>query len=103
MAKKKDIEETSEDTESEEETTEEDLESEEVEVASDEEVNLEEEAEDSEKEEKQETQMWKMKCSECGNESEVPFQPAEGRPVYCRDCFMKRRRPTRNFGYNRRY
>ncbi|MCL4396918.1 zinc-binding protein, partial [Candidatus Parvarchaeota archaeon] len=27
----------------------------------------------------------------CGKETEVPFQPQEGRPVYCRDCYNKRK------------
>ncbi len=26
-------------------------------------------------------------CSTCGNTCQVPFQPKEGRPVFCRDCF----------------
>lgn len=34
-------------------------------------------------------EMHKTKCSDCGNECEVPFKPAEGRPVYCRDCYRK--------------
>ena len=34
-------------------------------------------------------EMHKAKCSECGNDCEVPFKPAEGRPVYCKECFMK--------------
>lgn len=34
-------------------------------------------------------------CSECGAQSEVPFKPAEGRPVYCRDCYAKHRTPRR--------
>jgi len=36
-------------------------------------------------------EMTKAKCSDCGNECEVPFKPTEGRPVYCRDCFQKHR------------
>ncbi|OQX50339.1 MAG: hypothetical protein B5M53_12735 [Candidatus Cloacimonas sp. 4484_209] len=28
----------------------------------------------------------------CGKECEVPFQPQEGRPVYCRECYQKHRR-----------
>lgn len=36
-------------------------------------------------------EMHKAKCAECGNECEVPFKPMEGRPVYCRECFMKRK------------
>ena len=27
----------------------------------------------------------------CGKETEVPFQPRSGKPVYCRDCFRERR------------
>ncbi len=36
-------------------------------------------------------EMHKATCSDCGNECEVPFVPTEGKPVYCRDCFQKRR------------
>ncbi|MDP3989883.1 MAG: DNA-directed RNA polymerase [archaeon] len=36
-------------------------------------------------------EMHKATCSECGNECEVPFKPTEGKPVYCRDCFNKRK------------
>ncbi|MFA6036125.1 MAG: CxxC-x17-CxxC domain-containing protein [Candidatus Micrarchaeia archaeon] len=38
-------------------------------------------------------EMHKATCSDCGAECEVPFAPTEGRPVYCRDCFAKRRPP----------
>lgn len=49
-------------------------------------------------------EMHKIKCADCGKDAEVPFQPTEGRPVYCRDCFMKHRKPRSSFGgYNRRY
>jgi len=36
-------------------------------------------------------EMTKIKCSDCGKESEVPFKPREGTPVYCKECFMKRK------------
>lgn len=36
-------------------------------------------------------EMHKAVCADCGAETEVPFKPAEGRPVYCRECFAKRR------------
>jgi len=36
-------------------------------------------------------EMTKITCSECGKEGEVPFKPREGTPVYCRDCFMKKK------------
>jgi len=37
-------------------------------------------------------EMHKAICSECKKECEVPFKPTEGKPVYCRECFAKRRR-----------
>ena len=30
-------------------------------------------------------------CDSCGGEARVPFQPREGRPVYCSACFAKMR------------
>ncbi|MBI2103201.1 DNA-directed RNA polymerase [Candidatus Woesearchaeota archaeon] len=36
-------------------------------------------------------EMHKATCSECGNECEVPFKPTEGKPVFCRDCYRKRK------------
>lgn len=30
-------------------------------------------------------------CSECGSNTQVPFKPKEGKPVYCKECFMKRK------------
>ncbi len=30
-------------------------------------------------------------CSQCGRQTTVPFKPTQGRPVYCRECFQKRR------------
>ncbi|MFC2034460.1 CxxC-x17-CxxC domain-containing protein [Chloroflexota bacterium] len=32
-------------------------------------------------------QMFPAVCAECGKETEVPFEPREGRPVYCSDCY----------------
>ena len=37
------------------------------------------------------TKSHKITCSECGKEDTVPFKPREGTPVYCRDCFFKRK------------
>ena len=34
-------------------------------------------------------QMFPATCAECGKETEVPFKPREGRPVYCSDCYAK--------------
>ena len=28
-------------------------------------------------------------CSKCGKETTVPFKPTQGRPVYCRACFLQ--------------
>ncbi len=39
-------------------------------------------------------QMFPAVCAECGKETEVPFEPREGRPVYCSDCYRKVR-PSR--------
>lgn len=32
-------------------------------------------------------QMFPAVCAQCGKDTEVPFQPREGRPVYCSDCY----------------
>jgi CxxC-x17-CxxC domain-containing protein len=37
-------------------------------------------------------EMHKATCAECGKECEVPFKPTEGRPVFCKDCYAKKRR-----------
>ncbi|MBN1644273.1 MAG: zinc-ribbon domain containing protein [Dehalococcoidales bacterium] len=34
-------------------------------------------------------EMFSVKCSECGKDTQVPFEPREGRPVYCSDCYRK--------------
>ncbi|MBP1908943.1 CxxC-x17-CxxC domain-containing protein [Methanolobus bombayensis] len=36
-------------------------------------------------------EMHKATCSDCGQETEVPFKPDQDRPVYCRECFQKHR------------
>jgi CxxC-x17-CxxC domain-containing protein len=35
-------------------------------------------------------QLYPAVCSECGKDTEVPFEPRGDRPVYCRDCFSRR-------------
>ena len=40
-------------------------------------------------------EMHKATCSDCGQDCEVPFQPSEGRPVYCQECFQTHRPPRR--------
>ncbi len=32
-------------------------------------------------------QMFPAVCAQCGKDTEVPFEPREGRPVYCSDCY----------------
>lgn len=36
--------------------------------------------------------MYDATCSKCGQACQVPFKPAEGRPVYCRNCYKPRPR-----------
>ena len=37
-------------------------------------------------------QMYPAVCAECGAETTVPFEPREGRLVYCRECYAKQRK-----------
>ena len=32
-------------------------------------------------------------CGECGKEAQLPFKPRGDRPVYCSDCFTKKKTP----------
>jgi CxxC-x17-CxxC domain-containing protein len=34
-------------------------------------------------------QMFTAICANCGKETQVPFEPTNGRPVYCSDCYSK--------------
>lgn len=34
--------------------------------------------------------MYQATCAECGNKCEIPFEPKDGRSVYCSNCFEKR-------------
>jgi len=34
-------------------------------------------------------EMYPAVCAECGRETQVPFEPREGRLVYCNDCYNK--------------
>ena len=36
-------------------------------------------------------EMFEATCSSCGQVAKVPFRPTSGKPVYCADCFAKRR------------
>jgi CxxC-x17-CxxC domain-containing protein len=41
-------------------------------------------------------QMFPTTCVDCKKETQVPFKPTEGRPVYCKECLPKHR-PARSF------
>jgi CxxC-x17-CxxC domain-containing protein len=34
-------------------------------------------------------QMFPAVCAECGQDTEVPFEPHQDKPVYCRNCYYK--------------
>ena len=36
-------------------------------------------------------EMHKAVCDDCKKECEVPFKPSGDRPIYCKDCFSKRK------------
>ena len=36
-------------------------------------------------------EMHKAVCADCKKECEVPFKPSGDRPVYCKECFGKRK------------
>ena len=36
-------------------------------------------------------EMHKATCADCKKECEVPFKPSGDRPIYCKECFSKRR------------
>ena len=40
-------------------------------------------------------EMHKATCADCQKECEVPFKPSGDRPVYCRECFSKRKNEGR--------
>ncbi len=44
-------------------------------------------------------QLYPATCSECGKQTEVPFNPSPGKPVYCRECFSSRRAAPRYDSY----
>jgi len=33
-------------------------------------------------------------CAACGKETTVPFEPKEGRPVYCKECYTKMKKSS---------
>jgi CxxC-x17-CxxC domain-containing protein len=43
-------------------------------------------------------EMFPATCSNCGKQTEVPFQPTAGKPVYCRECFAEQRASRPSYG-----
>ena len=41
---------------------------------------------------RQQRQMHPAVCASCGKDCQVPFEPTNGRPVYCSDCYTPARR-----------
>jgi CxxC-x17-CxxC domain-containing protein len=41
---------------------------------------------------RQQREMYPAVCASCGKSTQVPFEPRNGRPVYCSDCYSKTRR-----------
>jgi len=31
-------------------------------------------------------------CADCKQDCQVPFKPAEGKPVYCKECYSKHKK-----------
>ncbi len=36
-------------------------------------------------------EMHKAVCSECKKDCEVPFKPTAGKPVFCKECYAKKK------------
>lgn len=36
-------------------------------------------------------EMFAAVCADCGKECQVPFNPTDGKPVYCSECYAERR------------
>ena len=41
---------------------------------------------------RQQREMHPAVCASCGTSTQVPFEPREGRSVYCSDCYAKTKR-----------
>jgi CxxC-x17-CxxC domain-containing protein len=35
--------------------------------------------------------MYQITCADCKKDSEIPFKPSGDRPVYCKECFARRK------------
>ncbi len=45
-------------------------------------------------------EMFDATCASCGAPARVPFRPASGRPVYCRECYTSRQGQGSGYGGN---
>jgi CxxC-x17-CxxC domain-containing protein len=43
-------------------------------------------------------EMFDAVCASCGAPARVPFRPANGRPVYCRECYSSRQGQGSGYG-----
>jgi CxxC-x17-CxxC domain-containing protein len=43
-------------------------------------------------------EMFDAVCAACGAPARVPFRPANGRPVYCKDCYASRQGQGSGYG-----
>ncbi len=50
---------------------------------------------------RQERKMYPATCSQCHKPTQVPFEPRDGRPVYCSDCYSAQRSGSGG-GFDRR-
>ncbi len=41
---------------------------------------------------REQRQLYPAICAECGQATQVPFQPRTEKPIYCSDCFSRRQR-----------
>jgi CxxC-x17-CxxC domain-containing protein len=41
---------------------------------------------------RQPRKMYDVICAACGEPTQVPFEPRDDRPVYCKDCYQNQRR-----------
>lgn len=46
---------------------------------------------------------FEVNCSVCGKRTTVPFEPKEGRPVKCRDCFKNSRPFKKNSRWKKEF
>jgi CxxC-x17-CxxC domain-containing protein len=40
-------------------------------------------------------ELFDVTCDKCGKDTQVPFKPSSGKPIFCRDCFGKNDGPKK--------